>query len=150
RLAFAGGARAFGRCTFHRLVWLTRGFAKRRNVDVQRRIRFVLAFLFMVLPPRLVLSASRLPPWTVTPIRQPPLAGRFTLRRVRHRVVVVAAGGFVGPTPSLLDGFFRRVGPNQAVTPVPNQVPPPSLDERLADREVVLRLEELHQRSLQL
>src|SRR5437870_3266100 len=39
RLAFAGGTRAFGRCRLLRLVRLTGAFAKRRNVDVQRRIR---------------------------------------------------------------------------------------------------------------
>ena len=45
---------------------------------------------------------------------------------------------------------FGGVGRDQAVAAVADQVLPAGLDQRLADLEVVLRLEELHQRPLQL
>src|SRR5262245_58106896 len=57
-------------------------------------------------------------------------------RRVGHGVVVVALDllaprGLVRAPPPGLDGFLRRLGRDQAVAPIANQVLPPGLDERL-------------------
>ncbi len=77
------------------------------------------------------------------------LAGFFTGGGVGDAVVVVAAEGGVGPLPLGLDGLLRRLRRDQPVAPA-DQVRPPGLNQRLADLEVVLRLEELHERPLHL
>jgi hypothetical protein len=51
--------------------------------------------------------------------------------------------------PPRLDRFLRRVRGDESITPT-DEVAAAGPDERLADLEVVLGLEELHQRALQL
>src|SRR5258708_27178271 len=60
-----------------------------------------------------VLSASRRSPWTVAPIGQATLAGRLTVRWVRHRMVMVVFACRVRPLPPALDRFLRRLGRDQ-------------------------------------
>src|SRR5436190_1795743 len=49
-----------------------------------------------------------------------------------------------------LNGLRRRVGGDEAVAARADRVGPPGFAQRLADHEVVLGLEELHQRPLHL
>src|SRR5262249_49323780 len=88
----------------------------------------------------LVLAARRLPPRAVALIRQAPLARFLALGWVGYRVVMVRV---IGPAPACLDGFLRWLGWDQTIAAVANKVGSPRLDECLAHREVVLRLEEL-------
>ena len=88
-----------------------------------------------------LLSASRLPSWPVARLRWPgaAFAGSLTLRRVRHRVVMV-----VRPLPPAFNRSLRRLGRDQSVAPA-DQIAPPRLDQGLPHLEVVLRLEDLHE-----
>src|SRR5579875_885681 len=104
----------------------------------------------MVSPPLVVPATSRLPSGTVAPIRQAALADRLTLRRVCHGMVMVVTGRLVRPPPSGFDGLFRRMGRDEAIAAVADEVGPSRLDQRFPHREVILRLEELHERSLHL
>src|SRR5437763_1846706 len=98
----------------------------------------------------LVLTTRRLPPRPVAPIRQAALAGRLAVRRVGDRMVMVAFGGPIGLPPPRLDRLARRMSRDQAVAPASDQVSPPRLEQSLPHHEVVLGLEELHQRPLHL
>src|SRR5262249_48700754 len=86
-----------------------------------------------------------------------PASGGFPFRPVARvlawagdRVDVVAADRRVGPLPPRSQGFFGRLRRDQGVTAGADQVLPSGLLQSLAHLEVILRLEQLHQRSLQL
>ncbi len=98
----------------------------------------------------LVLSTCCRPPRPVTQIRQAALADRLALRRVGDRMIVVTLSNLIRPLPSSLNRRLRRLTRDQAVAPVPDEVAPPGLEQRLPHHEVVLGLEELHQGSLHL
>ena len=65
-------------------------------------------------------------------------------------MVMVALGDLIGPPPPCLDGGLGRVSRDQAVAPVPAEVALTRLEQGLPHHEVVLGLEELHQRPLHL
>src|SRR5690349_18972526 len=80
---------------------------------------------------------------------------RLALRAVaaagrRDGVNVLAAGRFVRPLAPGLQRLPRRRRRDEGVAAAADQVGPPRLLQGLADLEVVLRLEELHQRPLHL
>ncbi len=81
---------------------------------------------------------DRLPAWSVA------------AAAVRDGVNVVAAQGLVGPVAPGPERLVRRSGRDECITAAADQVCPPRLFQRLADLEVVLRFEELHERPLQL
>src|SRR4051794_395661 len=70
----------------------------------------------------LVLAARRLSSRAVARIRQAAFANRLTLRRVCHGMVMVITGRLVRPPPSGLDGLFRRVGRDEAIAAVADEV----------------------------
>src|SRR5438046_2890936 len=88
----------------------------------------------------LLLPPCRFPPWPVAALRG----------RVRHRGHVLAPHRLIGPLPPGLQRLLGWVGRDEGVAAGADQVGAAGLLERLADLEVVLRLEELHQGSLQL
>ncbi len=69
--------------------------------------------LFLSLPPFL-----RIPPRPIPPVRQPALPRRFAVRRVRHRVVVVAFNFPIGPLASGLDRPSAWPVPRSAADPL--------------------------------
>src|SRR5262249_56187126 len=83
-------------------------------------------------------------------LRQATLADRLTLRRIRHRMGMVAASPLIRPLPSRLSSLTRRMSWDKAVAAPAAQVLPPRLDESLADGAGVLGLPELHQCPLQI
>jgi hypothetical protein len=58
-------------------------------------------------------------------------------------MVMVLTGRRVRPPPPCLDGVFRRVGGDEAIAAITDEVGATRLEERLTDQEVILRLEEL-------
>src|SRR5690242_8946713 len=79
----------------------------------------------------LVLAAGRAPPRPVAPIRKAALAGRLALRGVGDGMVMVALGNLIGVSPPCLDGRLGRLGRDQAVAAVPDQVAPTRLEQGL-------------------
>src|SRR5436190_1239299 len=65
-------------------------------------------------------------------------------------MVMVAFGGPIRLSPPRLDRLTRRMRWDQALAPVSDEVPPAGLEQRFADLEVVLGLEELEQGPLEL
>jgi hypothetical protein len=65
-------------------------------------------------------------------------------------MVVVAFSDLICPTPPRPDGRFGRERGHKAVAPNTDEVRSTSLEECLADHEVVLRFEELEQGPLKL
>ena len=63
---------------------------------------------------------------------------------------VIAADRPVGPLTPCLQRFPRRLGRDQAVAAAADQVRAAGLLQGVADLEIVLRLEELQERPLQL
>src|SRR5271166_4724182 len=104
------------------------------------------SFLFTLL----VLTTCCLPPRPVALIRQAALADRLALRWVGDGMVMVAFGCPIRLSPPRFDRLTRRMSRDQAVAPVSDEVSPPRLEQSLPHDEVVLRLEELHQRPLHL
>jgi hypothetical protein len=64
--------------------------------------------------------------------------------------MVVVPHGEVRPLPPWLDRLLWSVRRDQGVAASADQVSPAGLDDRVTDLEPVLRLEELHERPLQL
>src|ERR1700722_16012401 len=100
----------------------------------------------------LILAAGRLSSRPVTFLGWlwSALAPPLTFARVDDGVVVVAFDIPLGLPPPLLQRLLRRVGGNQAVAPVPDQVCPLGFKQRFPHGEPVRRLEELHERPLEL
>src|SRR5262245_9857124 len=96
----------------------------------------------------LVPAGCRLPPGPVALALQAALTGDLALGWVGDGVVVVRV---VRPPAPRLNGLLGRLSRNETVAAVPDQIILVSgLDERLPHGKPVLRLEELHQRSLML
>src|SRR5262249_44912078 len=89
-------------------------------------------------------------PRSVILTRQATLAGRFALRRIRDRVVMVALGSPLRLPPPCLDRLTRRLGRDQAVAPGTDELATPRIEQGLPHHEIILGLEELHQRPLHL
>src|SRR4051812_38929782 len=64
-------------------------------------------------------------------------------------VNVVAGEALVGVLPATLEGFLRRAAGDEGVAAVANEISPFGLPECVADFEIILGLEELHQGPLQ-
>src|SRR2546426_1604901 len=73
-----------------------------------------------------VLATARPSPRSVALVRQAPLPRTFALARVSDGVVMVRV---IGPATARLDGFLRRLGRDETVASVADQVRPAGLDE---------------------
>src|SRR5579862_6172185 len=104
----------------------------------------------MISPPLPILATARLPPRPIALMRQTTLAGRFSLRRVCHGMVMVPASLLVRLPAPRRNGFLRRLGRDKTVAAVADQVLPSGLDQCFPHGKPVLRFEELHQRPLHL
>src|SRR5437868_2471705 len=75
------------------------------------------------------------------------LTGLLPFRRIRNGVVVIVV---IRALSSCFDCFLWRIGGNEAVATVSDEIRSPRFFQRLPNLEPVLRLKELHQRPLHL
>src|SRR5271166_3332173 len=90
----------------------------------------------------LLLPTARFASW--------PIAFSTSVTWIRNLVNVFAACCLIGLRTSRIQRFTRRLGRDQAIASVANQILPTGLDECLPHSKPVFRLEKLHQRPLHL